>query len=117
MILHRIGDALLRHATWAVFALIAIALLPSPAMAQRRPGPGPVLTASATESTWVTAQSLAGLAALVAATADGAVKVINALRRDVSLEACPFSVAGVALCHGKNVPPTAENDRKAGTQS
>ena len=100
---------------------IAIALLPSPAMAQRRPGPGPVLMASAGETTtgsaWVTAQSLAGLAALVAATADGAVKVINALRRDVSLEACPFSVAGVALCHGKNAPPTAENDRKAGTQS
>ncbi len=106
----RLGNLLMRHANLITFGLIALALLPDAAKAQHAPA-GPAVLAAAADPApnaaapmWANPQALAGLAALVAALADGVAKVILAARRDVSAGACPFAVGGVARCHGAPTP-------------
>jgi hypothetical protein len=102
---------LLRHANLATFALIAAALLTGAANGGPQRAPGGILRADAGESpVWLGPQVLAGVAALVVAVADAAVKLIRVMKQPAPWAVCPFAVDGISRCHGKPapVPPTDE---------
>lgn len=75
----RIGDAVMRHATWILFGLLAVALFAGSAPASH----GALMLAESPAppvSAWLTPQILAGFAAIVVALCDGVAKIVRAAK-------------------------------------